>query len=56
MEYKLYYLKLIDNEKKLEYDRDLEQGEFELIGECNKILSTFNAFCSYYDIFKSNLK
>ena len=55
MEYKLYYLKLINNEKTLEYERDLKNDEFEIIDECNKILSTFNMFCSYYDIFKSNL-
>lgn len=56
MSYKLYYLKLVNKEKNLQYDRELEEGELDLISECNEILGSFNSFCDYYYIFKSNLK
>ena len=55
MIYKLYYFRLVNKEKKLQYDRELKGKELDLISESNKILENFNSFCDYY-IFKSNLK
>lgn len=55
MAYKLYYLKLINSEKNLQYDREFKEGELDIINECNKILGSFNSFCDYYYIFESNL-
>lgn len=53
---KLYYLKIIGKEKHLNYDREFEQDELDLIKESNEILGAFNSFCDYYYIFDSNLK
>lgn len=47
MAYKLYYLKLVNKEKNLQYDRELQKGELDLINESNEILGSFNSFCDY---------
>lgn len=49
--WQLYYLKIIENEKKLEF----EDRELDLIDECNRILGNFNSFSDYYWILKSSL-
>ncbi len=55
MSWNLYYMKIVDNEKKLEYERDFENGELDLIDECNRILGDFNSFCDYYTMLDSSL-
>ncbi len=52
----LYYLKIVDNEKKLEFERHFEDGEQSLIDECNKILGDFNSFCDYYSMLNNSLQ
>ena len=52
----LYYLKIIDNEKKLKFDRKFEDGELDLIYECNQILGDFNSFSDYYSMLDSSLQ
>lgn len=56
MSWNLHYLKITDNEKKLEYERNFEDGELDLIDECNRILGDFNSFCDYYAMLDSSLK
>lgn len=46
--WQLYYLKIIKNEKRLEFERQFEDGELDLIHECNQILGNFNSFSDYY--------
>lgn len=56
MEKKLYYLKIVNGEKTLDFNRKLKEGELDLINECNEILGDFNIFCDYYNILNKNLK
>ena len=53
--WQLFYLKKNNEEKKLEYERDFEDGELDLINECNKILGDFNSFSDYYIMLKHSL-
>ena len=52
----LYYLKIIDNEKKMDFEREFEDGELDLIHECNQILGDFNSFSDYYSMLNSSLQ
>lgn len=52
----LYYLKVINNEKKMEFERKFEDGELDLINECNQILGAFNSFSDYYSMLNSSLQ
>ena len=54
--WQLYYLKIIKNEKRLEFERQFEDGELDLIHECNQILGNFNSFSDYYSMLKSSLQ
>ena len=53
--WQLFYLKKNNEEKKLEYERDFEDGELDLINECNQILGDFNSFSDYYIMLKRSL-
>ena len=55
MYWQLYYLKKNSVGKRLEYERDFEDGELDLINECNKILGDFNSFSDYYIMLKHSL-
>jgi len=52
----LYYLKIVDDEKVMKFERNFEKGELALIEECNQILGNFNSFCDYYTMLINSLK
>ena len=54
--WKLYYLKIVSNEKTMSFDREFNDGELDLIYECNHILGDFNSFSDYYLMLNNNLK
>lgn len=54
--WKLYYLKIIDNKKTLSFERKFEDGELDLIYECNQILGDFNLFSDYYSMLNDSLQ
>lgn len=54
--WKLYYLEIVNNEKTMSFDREFNDGELDLINECNQILRDFNSFSDYYLMFNNNLQ
>lgn len=56
MAFKLFYLNIVEGKKELKFDREFEEGELNLINECNEILGDFNSFCDYFSMLDNSLK
>ena len=46
--WKLYYLEIVNNEKTMSFDREFNDGELDLINECNQIFKRNIPFFSTF--------